>query len=241
MARQKDEPGKGGFWRINPEYGDLVENGVLRKRCSGRDTIPSPPKRLKVEEDDAARVSGLKSGVRDDKMLSNGSSDLDTDTDDYENSLLVRSDLTWATILNQNTKINSEEDNQADNESLSFLAMSPPSSETNCADLGLELFSQTDFTMSLPIDFQSNDPLDLTVQGTTIRPPDWWLIEGTSDCVKTHYKINTDCRLSAHLPQSQESGHGEQTWGESFGHSFSGNNFDVEDLFEFNNILNPKL
>ncbi|XP_032830594.1 forkhead box protein J1-B-like [Petromyzon marinus] len=32
VPRQKDEPGKGGFWSINPQYADVVANGLLRRR-----------------------------------------------------------------------------------------------------------------------------------------------------------------------------------------------------------------
>ena len=35
VARRKDEPGKGGFWRINPEYSDMFVNGVFKKRRAG--------------------------------------------------------------------------------------------------------------------------------------------------------------------------------------------------------------
>ncbi|ESO89273.1 hypothetical protein LOTGIDRAFT_69660, partial [Lottia gigantea] len=32
VPRRKDEPGKGGFWRINPEFSDMLENGIFKKR-----------------------------------------------------------------------------------------------------------------------------------------------------------------------------------------------------------------
>uniref|UniRef100_UPI00358F582B forkhead box protein J1-B-like n=1 Tax=Myxine glutinosa TaxID=7769 RepID=UPI00358F582B len=32
VPRNKDEPGKGGFWMIHPQYTDVLNNGVLRRR-----------------------------------------------------------------------------------------------------------------------------------------------------------------------------------------------------------------
>ncbi|KAJ7992485.1 hypothetical protein DPEC_G00279170 [Dallia pectoralis] len=32
VPRQKDEPGKGGFWQIDPQYADMFVNGVFRRR-----------------------------------------------------------------------------------------------------------------------------------------------------------------------------------------------------------------
>ncbi|XP_078456941.1 forkhead box protein J1-like [Lampetra fluviatilis] len=32
VPRQKDEPGKGGFWAMDPQYSDLFENGMVRRR-----------------------------------------------------------------------------------------------------------------------------------------------------------------------------------------------------------------
>ena len=32
VPRDKDEPGKGGFWMINSEYEEYFKNGVLKRR-----------------------------------------------------------------------------------------------------------------------------------------------------------------------------------------------------------------
>ncbi|XP_051789766.1 forkhead box protein J1-B [Erpetoichthys calabaricus] len=32
VPRQKDEPGKGGFWQIDPQYSDMFVNGVFKRR-----------------------------------------------------------------------------------------------------------------------------------------------------------------------------------------------------------------
>ncbi|XP_005108651.1 forkhead box protein J1-B [Aplysia californica] len=244
VARRKDEPGKGGFWRINPDYGDMVENGVFKKRRGSRDVIPSPPlKRFKLEDDDFPCVSGMKSGAREDKLLSNGLyADSSLDDDDDENSLTLRGDFNWTSILNQDIDIGGRtiktEDILDETEPSPFMAMSPPSSETNSDDLGLDdLFSQTDFAMDLSVDFQTNDPLDLTVQGTTIRPPEWW----SGDVVNNNVDTNNNCSgLNTPVPPSPESDRGDTMWGDSLGLGPTGN-FDLENLFDIDNIPSPQL
>ncbi|KAJ8037142.1 Forkhead box protein J1-B [Holothuria leucospilota] len=55
VARKKDEPGKGGFWRIDPVHAEMLENGILKKRRvnSLPDLLSSPPlKRIKIEPED---------------------------------------------------------------------------------------------------------------------------------------------------------------------------------------------
>ncbi|GFO38290.1 forkhead box j1 protein [Plakobranchus ocellatus] len=306
VARRKDEPGKGGFWRINPEFGEMAENGVFKKRRGSRDAIiPSPPlKRFKLEDvddddddnDNGHRrrfplAAGMKSSTREDKLLSNGSlADLSMDDDDDDNSLTLRLrgtgsggngqdngdfvvgglDFNWTSILNQDIDIGGKTVkteailDDPDLQQSPFMAMSPPSSETNSDDLGLdELFSQTDFAMNLPVDFQTNDPLDLTVQGTTIKPPEWWNseigLDGTAAAStnNTNDNFHTDIfnnnipgsgndhrhnsRLNTPVPPSPESDHGDAMWGEGIALSSSGHHFDLDNLFEFDNIPSPQL
>ena len=49
MPRKKDEPGKGGFWRIDPAHADLLENGIFKKRRNTAPIMDFLPKRIKVE------------------------------------------------------------------------------------------------------------------------------------------------------------------------------------------------
>ncbi|XP_063858687.1 forkhead box protein J3-like [Scylla paramamosain] len=44
VPRSKDEPGKGGFWRLDPEYADSLVDGVFKKRRPTRHTLPPPSK-----------------------------------------------------------------------------------------------------------------------------------------------------------------------------------------------------
>ncbi|KAK3778357.1 hypothetical protein RRG08_016821 [Elysia crispata] len=301
VARRKDEPGKGGFWRINPEFGEMAENGVFKKRRGSRDAIiPSPPlKRFKLEDNDddddddfGSRrrfplAAGMKSSTREDKLLSNGSlGDLSMDDDDDDNSLTLRLrgaagsaassvgpddsdfvvgdlDFNWTSILNQDIDIGGKTVkteailDDPDLQQPPFLAMSPPSSETNSEDLGLdELFAQTDFAVNLPVDFQTNDPLDLTVQGTTIKPPEWWNsdtgFDGTNINIHDNFHSDIfnnniggshqhDSRLNTPVPPSPTPDHGDAMWGENIALSSSGHHFDLDNLFEFDNIPSPQL
>ncbi|KAG7154568.1 forkhead box protein J2-like [Homarus americanus] len=44
VPRSKDEPGKGGFWRLDPEYAESLVDGVFKKRRPVRPTLPPPSK-----------------------------------------------------------------------------------------------------------------------------------------------------------------------------------------------------
>ena len=51
MPRQKDEPGKGGFWQIDPQYADMFVDGIFRrKRTPAHLSIPkqNPQKHLQT-------------------------------------------------------------------------------------------------------------------------------------------------------------------------------------------------
>lgn len=64
MARSKDEPGKGGFWRLDPEYAESLVDGVFKKRRNTQrpsvsthqisaqgGTITGPPTSKKCKKD----------------------------------------------------------------------------------------------------------------------------------------------------------------------------------------------
>ena len=42
MPRDKDEPGKGGFWMINSEYEEYFKNGVLKRRKNKKKIQKAP-------------------------------------------------------------------------------------------------------------------------------------------------------------------------------------------------------
>ena len=65
VTRRKDEPGKGGFWRLHPDYQDMFVDGVFKKRrlCGGpRDQVPretssSPKRQKKVPDEQSSQES----------------------------------------------------------------------------------------------------------------------------------------------------------------------------------------
>ena len=44
VPRSKDEPGKGGFWCLDPQFADTLVDGVFRKKRPTRSTAPPPRK-----------------------------------------------------------------------------------------------------------------------------------------------------------------------------------------------------
>lgn len=60
VPRHKDEPGKGGFWQIDPQYADMFVNGVFRRRRmpvqpgAGSPSVPPVP----ASKPEPSRVAG---------------------------------------------------------------------------------------------------------------------------------------------------------------------------------------
>lgn len=245
VPRRKDEPGKGGFWRINPDYSDMIENGTFKKRRNSRDSCPMPPtKRIKREDDELLMAVNSIKGTREDKLLSNGSVHYCSQDDSDDDSLTLRGDFNWTAILNQDIDIcgiSVKTEQIIDNEdSGPLIAMSPPSSETNSDDLGLDdLFSQTDISMDVPLDCTTHNTLDLTVTGTGIRAPEWW-----ADSLLREIKTEPDetgpgSGLHTPVPPFPSSDH-DDTWKSLAGLDGS-SAFDLDNLFDIGNILSPQM
>uniref|UniRef100_A0A3P9IXI7 Forkhead box J1b n=1 Tax=Oryzias latipes TaxID=8090 RepID=A0A3P9IXI7_ORYLA len=47
VPRQKDEPGKGGFWQIDPQYADMFVNGIFKRRRMSANHYSSPQRHSK--------------------------------------------------------------------------------------------------------------------------------------------------------------------------------------------------
>ncbi|XP_076439643.1 LOW QUALITY PROTEIN: forkhead box protein J1-like [Babylonia areolata] len=245
VPRRKDEPGKGGFWRINPEYSDMMENGTFKKRRNSRDSsCPVPPaKRVKQEEDELLMAVNSIKGTREDKLLSNGSVHYDQDDTD-DSSMGLQSNFNWSAILNQDIDIGGvtvKTEQIIDNEdSGPLIAMSPPSSDSNSDDLGLdELFSQTDISMDVPLDCTTHSRLDLTITGTGIQPPDWWGDSLLQD-IKTE-PDDSDRSSGLHTPVHPSSrSEADDLWASATGMDAHGP-FDLDNLFDIENIPSPKM
>lgn len=57
MPRRKDEPGKGGFWRMNPDYNESPEAGIPKKRKRNTDDETSGKKRSKKSKSQSTSSS----------------------------------------------------------------------------------------------------------------------------------------------------------------------------------------
>ncbi|KAL8616855.1 hypothetical protein ACOMHN_041774 [Nucella lapillus] len=243
VPRRKDEPGKGGFWRINPEYSDMIENGIFKKRQnSSMDSCLMPPaKRAKQEEDELLIAVNSIKGTREDKLLSNGSVHYKHEDSD-DDSLTLRADFNWTAIMNQDIDIGGvslKTEGILDSEdSGPLIAMSPPSSETNSDVLGVDdLFSQTDISMDMPLDCTNRNPLDLTVTGTGIRPPEWWTDNLLQD-IKTEPEDGEHASgLHTPVPPSSQSDI-DDLWTNATGLD-GGGAFDLDNLFDIDNIPSP--
>ncbi|XP_076458450.1 forkhead box protein J1-A-like [Babylonia areolata] len=247
VPRRKDEPGKGGFWRINPEYSDMIENGIFKKRQTSKDPCLVPPaKRVKQDEDELLMAVNSIKGTREDKLLSNGSVRYENDDSD-DDSLTLRADFNWTSILNQDIDIGGVsvkteriiDSGGAEDDSGPLIAMSPPSSESNSDDLGLDdLFSQTDLSMDMPLDCTNRNPLDLTVTGTGIRPPEWWSDSLLHD-IKAEPQDDSEHVSGLHtpVPPSPRSDI-DDLWTNATGLDGTGA-FDLDNLFDIDNIPSP--
>ena len=172
VPRRKDEPGKGGFWRINPEYSDMFVNGIFKKRRSStRENVAPPPpaKRFRRDLDDDLVGVNVKIEGNEDAaaVLSLQSEDLP--------SALTGPDFTWNAILPAELELESVKVKLESEESDDSLApqndLTPPPSDNN-SDVGFDELFRAD--LGEPVDLSSGSALDLTIQGQTIQPPDWW-------------------------------------------------------------------
>ncbi|XP_046569399.1 forkhead box protein J1-B-like [Haliotis rubra] len=248
VPRRKDEPGKGGFWRLNPEYSDMIENGIFKKRRGSRDSCPAPPaKKIKKEEDPYSFLHDNNKNQREDKLLSNGSViHFSCQDEDEEEDPALKGDFNWTSILSQDIeiagiKIKTEQLLNDDSDAGPLIAMSPPSSETNSDDLGLDdLLSQTDLVNSdFALDFTNNCPLDLTVSGTGIKAPDWWEVGVNGRSSLTDIANTNDSRLSTPVHQPGYEDH--ISWDDGPSVADIASAFDVDNLFDIENIPSPRL
>lgn len=246
VPRRKDEPGKGGFWRVNPEYSDMFENGILKKRRGSSPAISPPFKRIKREEDSSSSSSCAYESGR--VVWNRGHNVLQVIAPDDDDQVI--GDFNWTSILNQDIeiggiRIKTERLLEESDYASPIIAMSPPSSESNSEDFGIEeLLSQTDFSQDIA-DFSSSSPLDLTVTGTSLRAPQWW-----SECIDNaeHSDIlasnnNDDSGLHTPVPASPlcytDINH---PWADESGIDQSSMAaFDVDNLFDIDNVPSPHM
>ena len=257
VPRRKDEPGKGGFWRINPEYTDMVENGVFKKRRNSRDgqsssnsnsnsASPIPLKKIKREplDDEYPDSCGQGNKVRKlNGMIPYGAQE------EYQS---LKGDFNWTSILNQDIdiggiKIKTEAliDSSNDDAASPIMAMSPPSSDTSGSDFGISDLLDTDFS-DIPLDCTNNNNLDLTVVGTGIKAPDWWEESfnfGENKGLLQNIENIQEQRSGLHTPIAPSPVHEDENdhpWLERNDFNLD-SAFDVDNLFDIENIPSPHL
>lgn len=265
VPRRKDEPGKGGFWRINPEYSDLIENGVFKKRRNSRDgqsgstsnspttTLPINLKRIKSEPEDDGYEDIGSSQPSKMRKLDGGNSVLHFGATEDEGHL--KGDFNWTSILNQDieiggVKIKTEDLIDTNDDSASpIMAMSPPSSDSNSvSDFGLDdLLGENDLSPSQsPLDFTTHDSLSLEVIGTGIKAPNWWadsfnagehrnLLQNIEN-IETRSGLNTPVAPSP-VHENEENDH---PWFDRTDLNLD-TPFDVDNLFDIENIPSPHI
>lgn len=192
VARRKDEPGKGGFWRINPEFEDMFVNGIFKKRRGStiREPIAPCAKRIKKESEEGSDDGSVVSLVDDieNRALIKAACTASSRTDSIlhvgPEDLGDALDLSWSSILNQDIEVGGvhvkTEDiidcqDSVDAVASSITSLSPPPSDTS-SDVALEdlLSAGLNTDLDSPFDFTTGDALDLTVSGTCIRRPEAW-------------------------------------------------------------------
>ncbi|XP_033752519.1 forkhead box protein J1-B-like [Pecten maximus] len=257
VPRRKDEPGKGGFWRINPDYNDMIENGIFKKRRNSRDAACPPPlKKVKREDDDS--MSSCNSLINFSKVSKKGQNGLNILFPGQEDDSL-KGDFNWTSILNQDIEIGgirvkTEDllDNTSEQDLSPSAAMSPPSSEANSDDFSIEdLFGQADLSSDVPLDFTTENPLDLTVTGQPIKAPQWWEesfnLSEQQGLLKAAAEASSGLHTPIHTTPSpvtikddldDELAH---PWAESGGFADIGEAFDVDNLFDIGNIPSPRV
>nr|XP_054762498.1 forkhead box protein J1-B-like [Lytechinus pictus] len=183
VPRKKDEPGKGGFWRIDPAHADELENGVFKKRrhASFRElpikikTEPEsedecPPfedskhhsrKQTMPKKRSASEHGGSHSSSKKVKVARSQSYKPPSLLDDSMPSSILKEDFSWNSIFEseieiEGTRIKTEDilDGQESDTSDSFEMDTPPPSE-----------HETNINDSV---------LDLSITGTRIPRPVWF-------------------------------------------------------------------
>lgn len=185
VPRKKDEPGKGGFWRIDPAHADELENGVFKKRR--HNSFRELPIKIKTEpesEDESTptvddskhhsrkqstpkkRSSSDHSGSHSKKakLLRAQSYRPSSLLDDSIPSSILKEDFSWNSIFESEieidgTRIKTEDildgNNSDTSESLEVDTPPPSEHESNIND----------------------SVLDLSIQGTQIPRPAWFDVQ----------------------------------------------------------------
>ncbi|KAF6026710.1 FOXJ1 [Bugula neritina] len=169
VPRRKDEPGKGGFWRINPEYNALLDTGSSKKKPK---SIDFGHKRSSTEDTDdllQEMISG-KNKYKRSRSLVNEGADEDNDA-----AVALANYLNFDKLLSQDidvngTKLRTEDIIDGHNSNDTLVTLSPPPSDTTSEDSFEDLLSSD----LAKLEGSANGSSGMSVQGVKIEPPEWW-------------------------------------------------------------------
>lgn len=196
----KGEPGKGGFWRINPEFEDGCADNPYKKRTFSSmtdltvvDIQSTPVKRIKRELEHTSEDSSGEGSVGcygrcgpRRKLTNMQAFNLDLSDSVDSNSHLLNGDINWSTILSQDIEIGGAGVKTED--LLSHTSVATPSTDLwpciseTASDTDLDDLIIFDNAIKASVasdgdtlDFMCGDPLDLTIRGAGISADrDWW-------------------------------------------------------------------
>lgn len=197
VPRRKDEPGKGGFWRIDPAHADLLENGIFKKRRNTAPIMDFLPKRIKIEPldedyDDVFENCDLNNNIKSSRKQSTprkhsmpeywsdskrhkGGLQLHGNKDPLlEDSTLpshiLKDDYTWNTIFNSEIEVEGMKIKTED-------ILNSEDYDQNRAESPLLALSPPPSEVNDGMDGQfcpERIDLDLSINGITIPRPQWF-------------------------------------------------------------------
>lgn len=187
VARSKNEPGKGGFWKIDPAYADMFVDGVFKRRRGVNTQKPSKKSSSKLCKKTTSKRSSdcLKSPLDDDdsepyakkkfkpvkiKIEREYDDDFFTEEEVAPFSGGIKEEFSWMTVLT-NDEIDESIREIADAHGISFepssLAATSLSGFTTPVCLSPPPSTDSTGTDS----FQVDPELDLTIRGVGLLPP----------------------------------------------------------------------
>ncbi|XP_033108024.1 forkhead box protein J1-B-like [Anneissia japonica] len=227
VPRRKDEPGKGGFWKIDPSHADLLESGVFKKRRNtfSDSGIYDTVKRIKIEpglenthnyckhnrKQGCPKRRNTDEGYTNKRpFLINIKTEPLSDSEDILASGGLKGDFSWKTLFD--SEINVDGECIKTDEILS--------SRMDRAGSPIELEIDTPPSSLADIDeFDANDDisaLDLSIKGTGIPKPNWFA-ETISETELNKLEETLEDLLDVELSFSRNSLTGQEPhpWAES--------------------------
>lgn len=181
VARSKNEPGKGGFWKIDPAYADMFVDGVFKRRRGVNTQKPS----RKSSSKPCKKASNKRSSdslKHDDKPCAKKKFKpvkikIERESDDelfMEEEIAtfsggIKEEFSWMTVLT-NDEIDESIREIADAHGISFeSSFSPAIHRTGL--MTPTCLSPPPSTDSIDGNFQIEPDLDLTIRGIGLLPP----------------------------------------------------------------------